>query len=123
MKVHKYTNKQIADVLKINAETVMKRIYRTKLSSCLPPKEKLQKSSIKGRLAILTKRLIQEHPKTDIPGQLRELYKVEGDLPSYKAFERFLNKSNFKIVKLLKKPFIGAINIQKRIEFAENYLE
>ena len=76
MKVHKYTNKQIADVLKINAETVMKRIYRTKLSSCLPPKEKLQKSSIKGRLAILTKRLIQEHPKapySDIPGKLREL--------------------------------------------------
>ena len=113
-------------MLKCNVDTVKKRLYRTKLNASLPPKEKLPRSSVKGRLALLTKLLIQEYPKTpfsDIPGKLREVYKVEGELPSYKAFERFLKQSNFKIVKLLKKPLISVINMQKRIEFAENYLE
>lgn len=37
--------------------------------------------------------------------------------------ERFLRKNSFKIIKLLKKPLISEINMQKRIEFAKNYSE
>ena len=44
-------------------------------------------------------------------------------MPSYKAFERFLKKSNFKIIKLLKKPLISAKNIAKRIVFAKKFSE
>ena len=84
-------------MLKCNIDAVKKRLCRTKLKASLPPKEKLPRSSVNGRLALLTQRLMKEYPKTpycNIPGKLREVYKVEGDLPSYKAFERFLKKSN-----------------------------
>ena len=75
------------------------RISRAKLVAGMPPKEKLSRSTIKGRLANLTKILIRDHPKTpysDIPRKLKELFGIEDDLPSYKAFERFLKRSNSK---------------------------
>ena len=126
MKTQNYSIQQIADALNCGKSAVKMRISRAKLVAGMPPKEKLSRSTIKGRLANLTKRLIREHPKTpysDIPGKLKELYDVKDDLPSYKAFERFLKRSNYKIVKLLKKPFVSSVNMTKRIDFAKNNIE
>ncbi len=118
--------KQISEALNCKKSAIRMRIARAKLVAGLPPKEKVSKSTVKGRLAHLTKILIREHPKTpyaDIPGKLRELYDVQDDLPSYKAFERFLKRSNYKVVKLLKKPFVSSVNMIKRIDFAKNHAE
>ena len=90
----------------------------------LPPKEKLSKSSIKGRLALLTKKIVFENPKIpfrDIPGKVIEVIGPDEEVPSYKSFERFLKKSNFKLIKLLKKPLISPNNIEKRINFAKEF--
>ena len=99
MKNKNYSIKQIADVLNCGKSAVKMRISRAKLVAGMPPKEKLSRSTIKGRLANLTKILIRDHPKTpysDIPRKLKELFGIEDDLPSYKAFERFLKRSNSK---------------------------
>ena len=99
MKKQNCSISKIAEAINCSKSAVKMRIARSKLVAGLPPKEKVSKSTVKGRLAYLTKRLILEHPKTpysDIPGKLKELYGVTEDLPSYKAFERFLKQSNFK---------------------------
>ena len=92
----------------------------------MPPKEKASKSTITGRLARLAKRIVWTNPQIshrDIPGAVRTIIGPDQPVPGYKAFERFLKKSSFKIVKLLKKPLLSEVNRQKRLDFAENFSE
>ena len=51
MKNKNYSIKQIADVLNCGKSAVKMRISRAKLVAGMPPKEKLSRSAIKGRLA------------------------------------------------------------------------
>ena len=105
----------------------LKNMYtREKLMRCLPPKEKVSKTTVTGRFAMLCKRIVLENPDItypDFPKKIKEIIGEDQLIPNYKAFERFLKQSGYKILKLLKKPLITPINIQKRIDFAKNYSE
>ncbi len=59
----------------------------------------------------------------DIPVEIRAIVGPDQSVPGYKAFERFLKKSSFKIVKLLKKPLLSEINRQKRLNLVENFAD
>lgn len=92
------TWQQIAIKLNSNKETIRVVHYNAKKKAGLPPKEKVPKSSVKGRLALLAKKIKLENPNLsyrDIPGKIVEAIGPVEKLPSYKAFERFLRKSNF----------------------------
>jgi hypothetical protein len=96
MAEQKFSLKQISDALNCKKSAVRMRILRAKLAAELPPKEKVSKSTVKGRLANLTKILIRDHPNISypqIPVKLKEIYGINEKLPSYKAFERFLKRS------------------------------
>ena len=106
LKSNGFTWKNIAIALDSTASSVRHAHYTANKKAGLPPKEKFSKSSIKGLLALLTKTIVFENPKIayrDIPGKVIEVIGPVDNLPSYKAFERFLKNSNFKIIKLLKK--------------------
>ena len=126
LKSNGFTWKNIGIALEAAPSTVRKAYYNTRKRAGLPPKEKLSKSTVSGRLALIAKKIVFENPKIpyrDIPGKIIETIGPVENMPSYKDFERFLVKSNFKIVKLLKKPLISELNIAKRIKFAKEYSE
>lgn len=92
------TWRDIAVKLNSNKETVRAAHYTAKKKADLPPKEKICKSSVKGRLALLAKKIKLENPQLpyrDIPGKIVEAIGPVEKMPSYKAFERYLRKSNF----------------------------
>ena len=126
MKSLQITWKEMGEVLKALPNTVRTAYHRAKIIADLPPKEKRLKSTVSGRLAILAKRIVWNNPQIsyrDIPGEVRALIGEDQVIPGYKAFERFLKKSNFKTVKLLKKPLLSEVNRLKRLSFVENFTE
>lgn len=116
----------IALSLNASYDGVRHAYYRVMFNQGLPPKIKLPKSKITGRLALISKRIVWDNPQIsyrDIPKKVREVVGDDVELPSYKTFENFLKKSGYKILKALEKPLISRINMQKRIDFAKNYSE
>ena len=105
MKSNGFTWKNIEIALDAVPFTARKAYYNARKRADLPPEKNLSKSTINGRLALIAKNIVFENPiipYLDIPGKIIETIGPVDDMPSYKAFERFLVKSNFKIVKLLK---------------------
>ena len=97
LKSNDFTWKNIGIALNADSSSVRMAHYRARKIAGLPPKEKLSKSSVKGRLALLAKKIVLENPKItyrDIPGKVIEIVGSAEKVPSYKSFERFLVKSN-----------------------------
>ena len=121
-----YTWKYIGEILDSSPDVVKNAFKRVNKKSGLPPKEKRSKSTVNGRLAGLAKRIVWSNPQISyraIPGEVRLIIGKDQPIPGYKAFERFLKKSNFKRVKLLKKPLLSEVNRLKRLSFVENFSE
>jgi len=107
-------------------DTLKSMIRREKIARSLPPKLKTSKSSIKGRLGLLTKQIVDINPKLSyraIPGAVKDAVGSHVAVPSYKAFENFLKANGYIHKKLEKKPMISGINKQKRIEFSKKFIE
>ncbi len=100
LKSKEFTWKNIGIALEAAPSTVRKAYYNARKRADLPPKEKLSKSTVNGRLALIAKKIVFENPKIsyrDIPSKIIETIGPVKNIPSYKAFERFLVKSNFKL--------------------------
>ena len=121
-----YSWDNIGEILERSPYSVRNLFSREKILRSLPPKTKTSKSLIKGRLATLTKRIVNDNPQISyrsIPGAVKAIIGSDEEILGYKSFETFLKKSGYVRVKLAKKPLLSAINMHKRLEFAKNYLQ
>ena len=92
----------------------------------LPPKPKIDKSKTSGRIGLQIKNITKNNPKITIRDTVVELQKLnpsKTDLPSKSTIHRYLQKNDFKMIQLLKKPLVSTKNQIKRVEFATNQLE
>lgn len=86
---------------------------------------RLSKKIIQGHLALKIKRMVEFSPSLsykDMENELRKEASHGERVPCYNTIRRFLLQSGYQMVKLIKKPFIPAKNIQNRLIFAENGL-
>ena len=121
-----WTWANIAQAVNSKPETVRSFYKRFKLRRELPPKVKLSKSSVNGRLALQVKQIVKDHPQIpyrDIPGELAKSLPPETLVPSYGSIYRFLNQSGFKMIKLLRKPLVHQRNQLKRVGFAREHID
>lgn len=88
-----FTNKQVADILEVNLESMRTAIKRHKKEEGMPPKEKIDRSSLAGPLGFNLKRILREKPSLTYK-QLSEAirpYCKEGiNPPSRESIRRFL---------------------------------
>ena len=87
---------------------------------------KIYKSKTSGRIGLQIKKITQDNPKITIRDTVVELQKSnpsKTDLPSNSTIHIYLQKNNFKMINLLKKPLVSNRNQLKRVEFATNQLE
>lgn len=92
----------------------------------LPPKIKLRKSIITGRIGLLIKRIVQKNPKIpyrDIPGALIQHEVLLDECPSATTIQTFLKKNQITKLQLNKKPMIHERNQLKRMIFARSNVE
>jgi transposase len=125
LKVLNWTWSNIAEAVNSKSETVRKFYQRFKLRKDLPPKVRLSKSSVRGRLALQVKQIVKDKPQIpyrDIPGELSKTLPPEIPVPSYRSIHRFLNQGGFKMVKLLRKPLVHQRNQLKRVAFAGEHI-
>jgi transposase len=116
---------KIAEAVDAKPETVRKFYQRFKLSRDVPPKVRVSKASVRGRLALQVKQIVNTTPQIpyrDIPGELAKSLPAGTNPPSYGSIYRFLNKSGFKMVKLLRKPLVHQRNQLKRVAFAREHI-
>lgn len=127
--LHKENNltwKYIGRLMKCNPDSIRRLYYREKNVMGLPPKIKVPKTLITGRMAKIIKDIVKEKPQISnrkLPAEVRSKIGDDRELPSYKSMERFLKESGFVRKKLIKKPFISENNRIKRLEFAKNNRE
>lgn len=91
-----------------------------------PPKVKVPRTLIQGRLAYRIKRMVQEKPSIsfrDIENELKKDAKPDERVPCWTTIRVFLVDSGYKMVKLIKKPLLSEINKQKRLQFARNNID
>ena len=121
-----WTWANIAEAVNSRPETVRTFFKRFKLRRDLPPKTRVSKSSIKGRLALQVKQIVADKPQIpyrDIPGELSKTLPPDTQVPSYGSIYRFLNQSGFKIAKLLRKTLVHQRNQVKRVAFAREHID
>jgi transposase len=118
-------NALVARVLGVNASQITTFRSRFMGDFGLPPKEKISKSKISGRMGVVLKKVVQEHPKFGLKKFVQKLKEELPDeiyYPSYKTVGRFLKKNNFIKVKHQLKPFISEKNRLKRLDFAKKWI-
>ena len=101
-----YSWDNIGEILERSPYSVRNLFSREKILRSLPPKTKTSKSLIKGRLATLTKWIVNDNPQISyrsIPGAVKAIVGSDEEVPGYKAFETFLKKSGYVRVKLAAK--------------------
>jgi hypothetical protein len=104
-------------------ETLLKAIQRFRAVADLPPKIIVKNNKIDPQIGRELKQMVKESPKTpyrELKGILQDRMPDITDLPSSSTIQRYLSKSGYKRIKLLKKALIHPRNITKRLKYAEN---
>lgn len=99
------------------SKDAVKRLYqRNRLLFDLPPKEKVRKGKMKGRLALAVKKAIIDDKKTSLPtirGKLKTKIESEtpiNNMPSKSTIGNFIKKAGFKKRRLQNKFMISEKN-------------
>ena len=120
------TWKVIAKIVGSKPETVRCAYKREMQKRSLPPKEKVSKSKINGRMSLHLKNILEEDPLQTY-SELSNKLKLEcpdvSEAPGKHSVRRFMIKNGFNLSKLPKKPFISDNNQEKRLIWAKNYIE
>ena len=104
------TWKSIIAMFGSSLNTLKSLIRREKIVRSLPPKVMTSKSSVKCRLSLLTKQIVEDNPKIAyraIPGTVKALVGSHVAVPSYKAFENFLKSNGYIRRKLERSRILG----------------
>jgi hypothetical protein len=110
------TWKVIANIVGSKPETVRCAYRRESQKRLLAPKEKVSKSKINGRLGLQLKNILEENPfqtYSELSNKLKLEFPDISEPPGKQSIRRFMIKNGFNLMKLLKKPFIYAINQEK----------
>ena len=116
------TWKTIANIIGSKPETVRCAYRRQMQKQLLPPKEKASKSKINGRLSLNLKNNLEEDPfltYSELSNKLKLECPDVSSAPGKHSVRRFMLKNGFNLSKLAKKPFISAINQEKRLIWAK----
>jgi len=118
--------KTIADIVGSKPETVRCAYKREMQKQLLPPKEKVSKSKVNGRLSLHLKNKLEEDPYqtySELSNKLKLECSSVSDAPGKHSVRRFMIKNGFNLIKLPKKPLISSINQEKRLIWSKNYIE
>ena len=120
------TWKTIANIVGSKPETVRSAYKREIQKQLLPPKEKVSKSKINGRLSLHLKNTLEEDPfqtYSELSNKLKLECPNVSEAPGKHSVRRFMIKNGYNLSKLPKKPFISSINQEKRLIWSKNLIE
>jgi transposase len=119
------TPSAISRVIGKTTSAIKSFFSRFKLNRNLPPKVKLNKGKIQGRMALALKKVVQDNPKLGIrkfTQKLKEAMPGELWYPKTTCIAKFLKLSNFKKIKPVIKPPLTATNKRKRLTYCNLWL-
>ena len=125
LKNDNWTWKNISKSVNSPIETCISFYKRHRQTAGLPPKIKVPKTMIKGRLARGIKKIVEENPSIsyrDLTEEVKREFGTSQRTPSKSTCHRFLKQSGYKIIKLWKKPIISDVNKRKRVDFSQDSL-
>jgi transposase len=91
----------------------------------LPPAPKISKSKTNSRIGLQIKKIVTDNPRIpfrDIPAELAKVVSNQEAIPQKTVIHKYLQENGMKTIRLLQKPLICARNIQKRVDFASEYM-